>query len=76
MSDHGLEDRIEILKTAPCPTYGNRQQLHYCISVIGKISGSAYSVHRLKISDPLVPPKPKELESAMFIDAFRAWLGT
>jgi len=30
-----------------------------------------YSAQRLKISDPLVPPKPKEFDSAMLIFALR-----
>jgi hypothetical protein len=31
---------------------------------------------RLKISDPLVPPKPKEFERATSMDIGRAVLGT
>jgi hypothetical protein len=30
-----------------------------------------YSVQRLKISEPLVPPKPKEFDRAMFSLALR-----
>src|SRR5258707_7140401 len=35
-----------------------------------------HSVHLRKINEPFVPPKPNELESAMFSGAFRATLGT
>src|SRR5262249_45532277 len=35
-----------------------------------------HSVQRRKISEPLVPPKPKEFESAMFTAVLRATLGT
>lgn len=41
-----------------------------------EIAPKLYSSHFLKISDPFVPPKPKELESAMFTGAFRALFGT
>src|SRR5437899_2121651 len=36
----------------------------------------SYSVQRRKISEPFVPPKPNELERAIFNSAFRAKLGT
>jgi hypothetical protein len=38
--------------------------------------GLRYSTHLLKISDPFVPPKPNELESATLTAALRATFGT
>jgi hypothetical protein len=53
---------------------GGRAGLNTVIDIIFEDYSS--SVHLLKISEPLVPPKPKELESAMLISALRAVLGT
>ncbi len=35
-----------------------------------------YSANRLKMSAPLVPPNPNELDSAQSMRIGRAWLGT
>jgi hypothetical protein len=32
--------------------------------------------HRLKISEPLVPPNPNEFDNAMWMGPFCGWLGT
>jgi hypothetical protein len=56
---------------ASATAIASRHPFSECKSVVQN-----YSVHLLKMIDPLVPPKPKELESAILIGAFLAWLGT
>ena len=57
------------------------QNLHmYVIEAAGTKAllqaACAYSEYRLKIRQPLVPPKPKLFDSAWSIFIGRAWLGT
>src|SRR6266700_163956 len=51
----------------------NADQCHQCESVV-KVC--PYSVQRRKIKEPLVPPKPNELDKATSIGALRATFGT
>lgn len=63
-----------------------RNQCEYKYNLVGHrelapetkhaVADALYSVHLLKISDPFVPPKPNELESATFNVALRATFGT
>jgi hypothetical protein len=64
-----IADRWLQVLTASAPRFYQRDQ---CKSAVRSYD----SVHLLKISDPLVPPKPNELESATSIGALRAAFGT
>ena len=56
-----------------CPTAYRRR---FCCLRDLRVRSWFYSVQRLKISDPFVPPNPKEFESAISTFALRDLFGT